>query len=74
MTISFTIRSWEVTLMVWIGLAPIFGGRLSRKRVIGPVPVLRYPATPVDMAYAEAYCPIGGIAFEVWLFDEKEDS
>ena len=74
MTIFFTICGWEIDLMIWIGLAPIFGGRLSRKRVIGPIPVLGYPVTPVDMAYAEAYCPIGGIAFEVWRLDEEEDS
>ncbi len=72
MQITFNVFGWEITLMLWVGLAPILGGCISRLRKIDPIPALGHPGEVIDMAYAEAYCPVGGIAIEVWNYD-KED-
>ncbi len=58
--------------MAWVSIKPIVGGYFTRLRYLEPMPRLHFPGAKVNTAYWEAYCPVGGIAFEVWKHGDLE--
>lgn len=72
MSYYFKLFGWGIELFAWVSFKSIFGGSISRLRYLKPMPRLHYPGAKINHAYAEAYCPVGGIAIDLRKDEDHE--